>query len=118
VDTYEVVLDALGDRTRRQIVECLRAGPSSVGELAARLPVSRPAVSQHLTVLKRSGLVSCEERGTRNIYRLDPAALGSLRAWVDSFWETALARYADAVRQDCAKPGESPDDNRQEDLDA
>jgi DNA-binding transcriptional ArsR family regulator len=106
VDTYEVVLDALGDRTRRQIVECLRGGPSSVGELAARLPVSRPAVSQHLTVLKRSGLVRCEEQGTRNIYRLDPAALASLRAWLDSFWETALARYADAVRKDRAAAGE------------
>lgn len=97
-----MVLDALGDRTRREIVECLRGGPSSVGELAARLPVSRPAVSQHLTVLKRSGLVACEERGTRNIYRLDPAALGSLRAWLDSFWETALGRYADTVRRDSA----------------
>ena len=106
MDTYEVVLDALGDRTRRQIVECLRGGPSSVGELAARLPVSRPAVSQHLTVLKRSGLVSCQERGTRNIYRLDPAALAGLRAWLDSFWDTALAKYADAVRQDSRPAGE------------
>jgi DNA-binding transcriptional ArsR family regulator len=106
VNTYETVLDALGDRTRRQIVEQLRGGPSSVGELAARLPVSRPAVSQHLTVLKRSGLVSYEERGTRNIYRLDPVALGSLRAWLDSFWQTALDRYAEAVRQDTVRRNE------------
>jgi DNA-binding transcriptional ArsR family regulator len=118
VNTYEATLDALGDRTRRQIVECLRGGPSSVGELAARLPVSRPAVSQHLTVLKRSGLVSVEERGTRNIYRLDPAALASLRAWLDTFWETALDRYADAVREDSAAGGERPDDDRMEDPDA
>ena len=102
MNTYESVLDALGDRTRRQIVERLRCGPCSVGELAAILPVSRPAVSQHLTVLRRSGLVSYEERGTRNVYRLDPAGLDGLRAWLDSFWQTALVSYADAVRADSA----------------
>jgi DNA-binding transcriptional ArsR family regulator len=117
VKTYETILDALGDRTRRQIVEHLRNGPSSVGELAARLPVSRPAVSQHLTVLKRSGLVGYEERGTRNIYRLEPAALSSLRAWLDSFWETALDRYADAVRQESAGAETRPDHERREDPD-
>lgn len=106
MNTYETVLDALGDRTRRQIVECLRRGPSSVGELAAVLPVSRPAVSQHLTVLRRSGLVRYEESGTRNIYRLDPAGLGGLRAWLDGFWQTALASYADAVRSDCGSETE------------
>ena len=105
VNTYEAVLDALGDRTRRQIVEQLRRGPSSVSELAAGLPVSRPAVSQHLTVLKRSGLVSYEERGTRNIYRLDPSGLRGLRAWLDGFWESAMASYADAVRADRAGDG-------------
>jgi DNA-binding transcriptional ArsR family regulator len=91
VNTYESVLDALGDRTRRQIVEQLRRGPASVGELAAGLPV-----------LRRSGLVSYEERGTRNIYRLDPAGLGGLRAWLDGFWQAALVSYADAVRADRA----------------
>jgi DNA-binding transcriptional ArsR family regulator len=100
VETYEAVLEALGDRTRRQIVHRLRAGPSSVGELAAALPVSRPAVSQHLTVLRRSGLVRYEELGTRNVYRLDPAGLTELRTWLDSFWETALDRYAERVAQD------------------
>jgi DNA-binding transcriptional ArsR family regulator len=118
VNTYEAVLDALGDRTRRQIVEYLRGGPSSVGELAARLPVSRPAVSQHLTVLKHTGLVSYEERGTRNIYRLDPAALGSLRAWLDSFWQSALDRYADAVREDSARGNTRTDHERRKDPDA
>jgi DNA-binding transcriptional ArsR family regulator len=118
VNTYEAVLDALGDRTRRQIVEHLRRGPASVGELAARLPVSRPAVSQHLTVLRRSGLVRYEERGTRNIYRLDPAALGSLRGWLDSFWQTALDSYAEAVRQDSARRDEGPDHDRREESDA
>lgn len=64
------------------------------------LPVSRPAVSQHLTVLRRSGLVTFDEAGTRNVYRLDQAGLTELRAWLDSFWESALDRYADRVRQD------------------
>ena len=100
METYEVVLDALGDHTRRRIIDLLRAGPSSVGELAAALPVSRPAVSQHLTVLRRSGLVSYDEHGTRNVYRLDAAGLTELRAWLDTFWETVLDRYADRVRQD------------------
>jgi DNA-binding transcriptional ArsR family regulator len=108
VETYEAVLEALGDRTRRQIVHRLRAGPSSVGELAATLPVSRPAVSQHLTVLRRSGLVRYEQLGTRNVYRLDPAGLGELRAWLDDFWAAALDRYAERVRADGAGRGAPP----------
>ena len=108
METYEAVLEALGDRTRRQIVDRLRAGPSSVAELAAALPVSRPAVSQHLTVLRRSGLVSYTELGTRNVYRLDPAGLGELRTWLDGFWETALDRYAEHVREDSASRGTPP----------
>jgi DNA-binding transcriptional ArsR family regulator len=105
VETYEAVLEALGDRTRRQIVDRLRAGPSSVGELAAALPVSRPAVSQHLTVLRRSGLVRYQELGTRNVYRLDPAGLAELRAWLDGFWDEVLSRYAERVRDDSAGCG-------------
>ena len=108
METYEAVLEALGDRTRRQIVARLRAGPLSVGELAAALPVSRPAVSQHLTVLRRSGLVRYTERGTRNVYQLDPAGLSELRAWLDGFWETALDRYAQRVREDSAGGGARP----------
>ena len=114
METYEAVLDALGDRTRRQIVHRLRAGPVSVGELAAALPVSRPAVSQHLTVLRRSGLVRFEEIGTRNVYRLDPAGLAELRDWLDGFWETALDRYAERVRQDSAGRGTQPAHEREE----
>ena len=102
VETYEAVLEALGDRTRRQIVHRLRSGPLSVGELAAALPVSRPAVSQHLSVLRRSGLVSYSELGTRNVYRLDPAGLSKLRTWLDGFWDVALDRYAQRVRDDSA----------------
>ena len=107
METYEAVLEALGDRTRRQIVDRLRAGPSSVGELAAALPVSRPAVSQHLTVLRRSGLVRYDELGTRNVYRLDPAGLSELRAWLDGFWEAALDRYAQRPREDSEDSAES-----------
>lgn len=107
METYEVVLEALGDRTRRQIVHRLRAGPLSVGELAAALPVSRPAVSQHLTVLRRSGLVSYEELGTRNVYRLDPTGIEDLRTWMDGFWQDALDAYADAARKDAEKDAAS-----------
>jgi DNA-binding transcriptional ArsR family regulator len=114
VGTYEAVLDALGDRTRRGIIQCLRAGPLSVGELAASLPVSRPAVSQHLTVLRRSGLVSYEELGTRNVYRLDPAGLTELRSWLDSFWQVALDSYAVRVRAD--SPGNQPPRQEQEEI--
>ena len=100
METYEAMLEALGDRTRRQIVHRLRGGPLPVGELAAALPVSRPAVSQHLAVLRRSGLVRYDEAGTRNLYRLDPSGLSELRAWLDGFWDVALDRYAQRVRDD------------------
>jgi DNA-binding transcriptional ArsR family regulator len=86
-------LDALGDPTRRQVFELLREGPKSVGELAADLPVSRPAVSQHLRVLERAGLVTHRSRGTRNLYELDSAGMSALREWVDAFWSEALARF-------------------------
>jgi DNA-binding transcriptional ArsR family regulator len=86
-------LDALGDPTRRQIFELLRGGPRSVGELAAGLPVSRPAVSQHLRVLEDVGLVTHRRNGTRHLYELDTAGVGVLRDWVDGFWNEALARF-------------------------
>ena len=97
--TYEPVLDALGDRTRRQILLCLKAGPASVGELAERLPVSRPAISQHLGVLRRSDLVTFTAHGTRNIYRLDPTGLDSLRSWLDDFWSEVLSSVAAHVAE-------------------
>jgi DNA-binding transcriptional ArsR family regulator len=86
-------LDALGDRTRRQIFERLRSGPRSVGELAADLPVSRPAVSQHLRVLEDVGLVTHRRNGTRHLYELDSSGVRVLRNWVDGFWNEALARF-------------------------
>lgn len=93
MSTYAKILDALGDPTRRAIVETLRGGPRSVSEVAADLPVSRPAVSQHLRVLERAGLVGCEKRGTRRIYRLERAGLAELRAWVDRFWDDVLSAF-------------------------
>jgi DNA-binding transcriptional ArsR family regulator len=105
VETYRGAhqLDALGDPTRRAIVELLAAGPSPVGRLADRLPVSRPAVSQHLRVLRDAGLVSSDAVGTRRLYRLDPRGPAELRAYLDRFWTTALASFAEAVAIDAAR---------------
>ena len=90
---YEVALVALADPTRRRVLEQLRRGPRPVGDIAARLPVSRPAVSQHLKVLKEAGLVREERRGTQHIYEIDPKGLGPLRAWLDRLWDTALGDF-------------------------
>ena len=91
--TYANSLAALADPTRRKIFERLRRGPSPVGVLADGLPVSRPAVSQHLKVLKEAGLVSEEQAGARRIYRIDPEGLGQLRRWLDGFWDDALENF-------------------------
>jgi DNA-binding transcriptional ArsR family regulator len=104
VTTYEAVLDALGDRTRRQIIRCLRTSPASVGELAAQLPVSRPAISQHLRILRDSDLVTFETSGTRNIYRLDGAGLEPLQSWLDGFWATVLESFAARAEEVAGKP--------------
>jgi DNA-binding transcriptional ArsR family regulator len=88
---------ALADGTRRAIVACLADGPRAVGELAAGLPVSRSAVSQHLKILKDAGLVDDVAAGTRRIYRLNPAALVALRDQLDTYWQRALTAYARAV---------------------
>lgn len=97
--TYEQALTALGDPTRRAIFERLAAGPRPVGELARELPVSRPAVSQHLRVLKEAGLVVDRQVGTRRIYAVDPAGVGAVRAYFDQFWNQALAAYKAAAEQ-------------------
>jgi DNA-binding transcriptional ArsR family regulator len=88
---------ALADGTRRAIVECLTEGPLAVGELAHRLPVSRPAVSQHLKLLKSAGLVQDRAVGTRRIYHLDPSGIDALRADLDRFWAKALNAYKQIV---------------------
>lgn len=99
VDAYrdEDAWAALGDPTRRAIVECLAERPRAVGELAQQLPVSRPAVSQALKVLKDAGLVSERAAGTRRIYRLNPTAVAALRDQLDTFWNRALTNYGDVV---------------------
>jgi DNA-binding transcriptional ArsR family regulator len=100
VVTYEVdQWTALGDPTRRAIFERLAARPRAVGELARELPVSRPAVSQHLKVLKQAGLVADRPVGTRRVYRLDPDGLEALRAQLERFWTQALAAYKQVVEQ-------------------
>jgi DNA-binding transcriptional ArsR family regulator len=103
---YEAVLDALGDPTRRRILERLRLGPLPVGDVAAGLPVSRPAVSKHLRVLEGAGLVTYEASGTRHLYRIDADGLAALRAWVEGFWGVALAGFADHVSKQ--QEGETP----------
>lgn len=97
--TYAHSMDALGDPTRRRIFERLRQGPLAVGELAAGLPISRPAVSQHLRVLKEAGLVVDRKVGTRRLYEVDPDGLGELRDWLDEFWSEALARFRERAEK-------------------
>ncbi len=91
--------NALGDPTRRAIFDRLADRPRAVGELARELPVSRPAVSQHLKVLKDAGLVVDQRAGNRRIYQLDPGGIGALRADLDQYWNRALAAYKDVVEQ-------------------
>jgi DNA-binding transcriptional ArsR family regulator len=97
--------EALGDPTRRAIVACLAERPRAVGELADALPISRPAVSQHLKVLKDAGLVAERVAGTRRIYRLNPAGVAAMRDQLDTYWNRALAGFQEAVA--------SPDDTEE-----
>src|SRR5215813_3723363 len=91
--TYETALAALADPTRRRVFERLKTGPQPVGEIARGMPVSRPAVSQHLKTLKEAGLVADRPEGTRRVYFIDPHGLGELRRWLDQFWDEALAAF-------------------------
>jgi DNA-binding transcriptional ArsR family regulator len=97
---------ALADPTRRQVFERLAGGPRSVGDLADGLPVSRPAVSQHLKVLKAAGLVIDRPEGARRVYQIDPQGLGQIRAWLDRFWDQALEAFK--------AEAEKPDDNEED----
>ena len=98
--TYDIDgLTALGDRTRRAIFESLGERPRAVGELAHEFPISRPAVSQHLRVLKQAGLVIDHAEGTRRIYQLDPDGVGALRCYLDRFWNRSLAAFKQAAEQ-------------------
>lgn len=93
---------AIADPTRRQVLERLSARPLAVGEIAAGMTVSRPAVSQHLKVLKEAGLVSDRQDGTRRIYAIDPKGLGAMRAWLDQFWDGALLALKAEIETDPA----------------
>ncbi len=107
--TDQPVLDALGHRTRRAIVELLADGPRTVGELAGSLPVTRPAVSQHLKVLAGARLVTSRSEGARHVYRLDPEGLAAGRAYLDRFWGQALGSFKQAVeRAEQARQEELP----------
>jgi DNA-binding transcriptional ArsR family regulator len=90
-------IEALADPTRRAILERLLGGPLAVKDIASGLPVSRPAVSQHLGVLKRAGLVNERRQGTSRLYRLEPGGLDALRSYLDNFWSAALAQFAQAA---------------------
>src|SRR5947209_13896583 len=98
---------ALGDGTRRMIFERLARRPSAVGELAQGLPVSRPAVSQHLKVLKEAGLVSEEPDGARRIYRIDPRGIAAIREWLDAHWASALEAFAEFADTETGKEPEA-----------
>src|SRR5579884_1507086 len=103
----EELLSAFSDPTRQAVLDLLRQRPSTVGDLAARLPVSRPAVSQHLRVLKSAGLVEEERLGTRHYFRLNPTSLAELRAHIDSMWRDALAAFSDFAKKENSKHGRS-----------
>lgn len=105
-DRWEM-LGALSDPTRQTVLNLLRRRPSTVGELASQLPVSRPAVSQHLRVLRSAGLVKEERRGTRHYFRLDPKSLAELRSHIDSMWRDALTAFSDFSNKETADNGKS-----------
>jgi DNA-binding transcriptional ArsR family regulator len=106
--SYGTALQCLSDPTRRRIFERLRSGPSSVGVLADGLPVSRPAVSQHLKMLKNAGLVKDRSEGARRVYYIDPDGLGELRRWLDQFWDGALEAFKDEVEAPSPRGGKHP----------
>ncbi len=110
--TAAPVLDALGDRSRREILELLRDRPRPVGEIAAELPISRPAVSQHLKVLKQAGLVDQVTVGTRHIYELDRTGLELVRDYLDRFWDTALTNFVQLAAEQSASGPITTDSRR------
>jgi DNA-binding transcriptional ArsR family regulator len=107
-------LEALGDPTRRAIFERLANGPQSVGELSRGLPVSRPAVSQHLKVLKSAGLVTDHAQGTRRVYQLDPSGVASLRDYFDKFWGDALDSFRRVVEETHPEKAQTQEENADE----
>ena len=104
---YDKALAALADPTRRAVLERLRTGPRSVKTIAQGMPVSRPAVSQHLKVLKEAGLVADRPEGNRRVYYIDPDGIGALRGWLDRFWDAALAAFQAEVESNASDERES-----------
>jgi DNA-binding transcriptional ArsR family regulator len=100
---YQQAFLALADPTRRRVLEQLRGGAKSVGKIAAHMPVSRPAVSQHLAVLKKAGLVGDRAEGTRRVYYIDPRGLAAVRVWLDRFWDDALLAFQAALERESEK---------------
>jgi DNA-binding transcriptional ArsR family regulator len=103
---YGKALSALADPTRRRVFERLKSGPKAVVAIARGMPVSRPAVSQHLKALKDAGLVADRSEGTRRVYFIDPNGLGELRRWLDQFWDEALAAFQAEVERGASKQGD------------
>jgi DNA-binding transcriptional ArsR family regulator len=107
--TADAVFDALGEPVRRRILELLHDGPTPVGQLAARLPVGRPAVSKHLRVLSNAGLIEHRSAGTRNLYMLAPDGMAAAQQWLVRTWDTVLGAYAaEVARQPARQPRSSP----------
>lgn len=106
--TYEITIAALADPTRRAILANLRGGPLAVGTLADGLPVSRPAVSQHLKTLSDAGLVVVQSQGTKRIYAIDPRGADDLRHYLDSMWDDALAAFTQAAKDKAAQKTTKP----------
>ncbi len=98
--SYQATLEILADPTRRTLVERMRSGPRSVSDLAEGLPVSRPAVSKHLRLMREAGVVRMTEDGTRNFYELDLRTLDEVRSYLDSFWDASLASFKAAAESD------------------
>jgi DNA-binding transcriptional ArsR family regulator len=108
VETYaEQVLDALGDSTRRSVLKRLRGGARSVGEIAEGMDVSRPAVSQHLKILKAARLVSDRAEGTRRLYSVNARGIEALRSWLDGFWDEVLLAFKETAERQTAKERKS-----------
>jgi DNA-binding transcriptional ArsR family regulator len=108
--TNEKAFAALADPTRREVFERLSRGPRAVGDLANDMPVSRPAVSQHLKVLKEAGLVTDRPDGARRVYQIDPRGLGQIRAWLDQFWDVALDAFKAEVERQATQDAQDTQD--------
>lgn len=114
--SYQATLQVLADPTRQALVELLRAGPQPVGRLAAGLPVSRPAISKHLRMMKEAGVVKMTEEGTKNLYELNLESLEELRTYLEGFWETSLNRLKEAAESSYRSTKQQPEKTTTEEV--